>query len=69
MVIAYSFPPYGAIGTLRSLRVVKHLLKQGWSVTVLTGDRSTFLPGTIVDEGLEARVPAAAGSRVWRAGS
>lgn len=67
LVVAYSFPPHGAIGTMRTLRVVRQLHAQGWQVTVLTGSPSHYLPQTPVDMALLARVPHAV--RVVRAGA
>jgi glycosyltransferase involved in cell wall biosynthesis len=65
LVIAYDFPPHGAIGTMRTLRLVRHLAGRGWDVSVLTGTPSTYLPGTPIEPALEAMVPA--GVRVLRA--
>jgi glycosyltransferase involved in cell wall biosynthesis len=56
-VVAYDFPPHAAIGTMRTLRLVRHLARAGWKVSVLTGDPRTYLPSTPVDEALLARVP------------
>ncbi len=58
LVIAYDFPPHGAIGTMRTLRLVRQLCAEGHDVTVLTGSPETYLPGTPVERGLEAQVPA-----------
>lgn len=58
LVIAYDFPPHAAIGTMRTLRLVRHLHDQGWQVTVLTASPDTYLPGTPVERALEAQVPA-----------
>jgi glycosyltransferase involved in cell wall biosynthesis len=58
LVIAYDFPPHGAVGTMRTLRLVRHLDALGWKVSVLTGDPNTYLPSTPVDEASLARVPA-----------
>jgi hypothetical protein len=58
MVIAYDFPPHGAIGTMRTLRLVRQLHQEGWQVTVLTGAPETYVPGTPIERGTEARVPA-----------
>jgi len=57
LVVAYDFPPHAAIGTMRTLRLVRHLVREGWQVSVLTGDPRTYLPSTPVDEGLLERVP------------
>lgn len=57
LVVAYDFPPHAAIGTMRTLRVVQQLAKEGWDVTVLTSDPRTFRASTPVDHALVARVP------------
>jgi len=57
LVVAYDFPPHAAIGTMRTLRLVRHLVRRGWKVNVLTGDPRTYLPSTPVDDALMARVP------------
>jgi hypothetical protein len=57
LVIAYDFPPHGAIGTMRTLRVVRQLHADGWQVAVLTGCPTTYLPGTPVERSLESQVP------------
>jgi glycosyltransferase involved in cell wall biosynthesis len=59
LVVAYDFPPHAAIGTMRTLRVVQQLARQGWEITVLTSDPRTFREGTPVDHSLLSRVPAA----------
>lgn len=57
LVIAYDFPPHGAIGTMRTLRLVRQLAAEGWAITVLTGHPDTYLPGTPIDATLQAQVP------------
>ena len=57
LVVAYDFPPHGAIGTMRTLRLVRQLDADGWDVTVLTSAPETYLPGTPVEPKLEAQVP------------
>lgn len=57
LVVAYSFPPHAAIGTMRTLRVVRQLHARGWDVTVLTGDPASYVAGTPVDMALLERVP------------
>jgi len=66
LVVAYDFPPHGAIGTLRTLRVVRQLSARGWDVTVLTSDPAHFRPSTPNEPALLAQVPA--GVTVLRAG-
>ena len=67
LVVAFNFPPHGAIGTMRTLRVVKRLHSTGWRVTVLTSQPVTYTPGTPIDDGLLAQIPA--GVDVIRAGA
>lgn len=67
LVVAYDFPPHGAIGTMRTLRVVRQLCGRGWQVAVLTGEPATYLPGTPIDSALMEGVPA--GVEVIRAGA
>lgn len=67
LVVAYDFPPHAAIGTMRTLRLVRHLDRVGWNVRVLTGDPSTYLSSTPVDDALLARVPVSV--EVIRAGA
>lgn len=67
LVVAYDFPPHAAIGTMRTLRVVRQLAAMGWQVTVLTSDPASFLPTTPVDQALVGTVPS--GVTVLRAGS
>lgn len=57
LVVAYAFPPYGAIGTMRTLRLVRALHLRGWRVTVLTGHPDTYLPGSPVDAALLEQLP------------
>ena len=49
LVVAYCFPPNGAIGSFRTLRLVKRLVGEGWETSVLTGDAQTYPDGTRVD--------------------
>jgi glycosyltransferase involved in cell wall biosynthesis len=67
LVVAYNFPPHAAIGTMRTLRVVKQLHRAGWRVRVLTSDPSTYSPSTPVDAALMDEIPP--GIEVLRAGS
>jgi glycosyltransferase involved in cell wall biosynthesis len=66
LVVAYDFPPHAAIGTMRTLRVVRLLSARGWDVTVLTSDPAHFRPSTPNDPALLAQVPP--GVTVLRAG-
>jgi glycosyltransferase involved in cell wall biosynthesis len=65
LVVAYNFPPHAAIGTMRTLRVVRRLAEAKWDVTVLTSDPRSYRTGTPVDDALMARVPD--GVRIVRA--
>ncbi|NOT28706.1 MAG: glycosyltransferase [Acidobacteria bacterium] len=65
LVVAYNFPPHAAIGTMRTLRVVRRLAEENWDVTVVTSDPGTYRAGTPVDDRLMARVPE--GVRIVRA--
>ena len=67
LVVAYDFPPHAAIGTMRTLRVIRQLVTAGWDVTVLTSDPDSYLPTTPVDQALMDKVPP--GVRILRAGS
>jgi len=64
LIIAYDFPPHAAIGTMRTLRLVRELDSAGWRITVITGSPHTYLPGTPIDATLEEQVPT--GVRVLR---
>ena len=66
LVVAYDFPPHAAIGTMRTLRVVRLLSARGWDTTVLTSDPAHFRPSTPNDPALLTQVPA--GVTVLRAG-
>ena len=66
LVVAYDFPPHGAIGTMRTLRVVRVLHARGWDVTVLTSDPAHFRPSTPNEPKLLEQVPP--GVTVLRAG-
>jgi glycosyltransferase involved in cell wall biosynthesis len=67
LVIAHTFPPHAAIGSQRTMRVIKQLHARGWQVTVLTGDPATYLPHTPVDTALLEQIPP--GVRIVRAGT
>ncbi len=69
LIVAYDFPPHAAMGTQRTLRVVRRLVDSGWDVTVLTGDPRSFRRGTPVDAALLDRVPdrvRVVRARAWR---
>jgi glycosyltransferase involved in cell wall biosynthesis len=58
LVVAYCFPPNGAIGSFRTLRLVKQLVAEGWHTSVLTGAADSYPEGTLVDHQLLRQVPA-----------
>ncbi len=62
LVVAWWFPPLTGGGVHRPLHFVRHLVRRGFRVTVLTGVPP---PGERRDDGLLAQVPAAA--RILRA--
>ena len=69
LVIAYCFPPHGAIGTHRTLRLVQCLDAEGWDVDVVTPSSTAYAPGTPVDDAFVTRVPASTHTfhtGVWR---
>ena len=51
LIVAYCFPPHGAIGTHRTLRLVQCLSREGWEVDVVTADPAAYMPGTPLDQG------------------
>jgi glycosyltransferase involved in cell wall biosynthesis len=57
LIVAYNFPPHGAVGTLRALRLVRQLDAEGWDVVVLAGAPATYLTGDPIEPGLAAQVP------------
>jgi len=59
LVVACNFPPDASVGTMRTLRLVRHLAGSGWDVDVVTLDPEGFRPGTVVDPMLLDKVPAA----------
>ena len=69
MVIASNFPPDASVGTMRTLRLVRHLMDAGWHVDVLTAAAEGFRSGTVVDPALVGKVPAGVDivrARAWR---
>jgi glycosyltransferase involved in cell wall biosynthesis len=60
LAIACNFPPDASVGTMRTLRLVRHLAGEGWSVDVVTVSPDGFRQGTVVDPALLDKVPAAA---------
>ena len=59
LAIACNFPPDASVGTMRTLRLVRHLVDEGWAVDVVTVSPEGFRPGTVTDSALLAKVPVA----------
>lgn len=57
LVVTARFPPDGAVGNLRTLRLLKHLAEAGTDQEVLTIHPSTYRPGTVIDTARLAQVP------------
>jgi glycosyltransferase involved in cell wall biosynthesis len=57
LVVACNFPPDASVGTMRTLRLVRHLHGQGWTVDVVTVAPDGYRPGTVLDPGLVDRLP------------
>ena len=58
LVVACNFPPDASVGTMRTLRLVRHLHGEGWAVDVVTISPGAYRPGTVSDPALLERVPA-----------
>ncbi len=56
LVLCYFFPPLAGGGVHRVLSFVRELPRFGWDCTVISADRSDYW---VVDDTLEARIPAA----------
>ncbi|HET6348991.1 MAG TPA: glycosyltransferase [Candidatus Krumholzibacteria bacterium] len=54
LVIAYFFPPSGAVGVYRTLKFIKYLPEFGWQPVVLTVSNGKF---PVYDESLMALIP------------
>ncbi len=57
LVITSNFPPDASVGTMRTLRLVRHLAEMGWQIDVVTAAPEGFRPGTLVDAALLEKVP------------
>jgi glycosyltransferase involved in cell wall biosynthesis len=57
LAIAHTFPPAASVGTMRPLRLVKHLAAKEWDVSVLMASPRTYVAGTPFDTDLIAKVP------------
>lgn len=58
LVVACNFPPDASVGTMRTLRLVRHLHGEGWAVDVVTVAPAGYRPGTVCDPALLERLPA-----------
>jgi glycosyltransferase involved in cell wall biosynthesis len=58
LIVACNFPPDASVGTMRTLRLVRHLTASAWQVSVVTVAPRGFRPGTVVDPALVERVPS-----------
>ena len=58
LVVTAAFPPDGAVGSLRTLRLLKHLARTGSDAEVLTIRPDTYRAGTVIDTELLSQVPA-----------
>jgi glycosyltransferase involved in cell wall biosynthesis len=65
LVVTAAFPPDGAVGGLRTLRLLKHLARTGSDAQVLTICPDTYRAGTVIDAELLSQVPE--GVRIVRA--
>jgi glycosyltransferase involved in cell wall biosynthesis len=57
LAIAYAFPPAAAIGAMRPLRIIRRLVEEDLTATVLMGAPHTYRPGMPLDPALLERVP------------
>src|SRR5687768_15594418 len=57
LVVTAAFPPDGAVGSLRTLRLLKHLARTASDVEVLTIRPDTYRAGTVIDTELLSQVP------------
>jgi glycosyltransferase involved in cell wall biosynthesis len=69
MAVTCNFPPDASVGTMRTLRLVRHLAAAGWHVHVVTAATEGFRVGTPTDSALLEKVPAdvqVSRARAWR---
>ena len=69
MIVTTNFPPDASVGTLRTLRLVRHLAEAGWRVDVITAAPERFRAGTVIDMALLEKVPRGvevSRARAWR---
>lgn len=73
LIVAYYFPPLGGIGSVRAVRMARHLPHHGWEPTVLAPSRGTYFtdPALTFDEERVVRTRSLelsrAGTRLLRA--
>lgn len=65
LVITTTFPPDGAVGGLRTVRLVRHLAEAGFMQDVLTLAPASYRPGAVIDAARASAIPA--GVRVLHA--
>ena len=58
MIVACNFPPDASVGTMRTLRLVRHLTDASWNVEIVTLTPDGFRPGTVIDPALLDKVPS-----------
>lgn len=58
LVVAYHFPPLAASGSMRPLAWCRYLERYGWLPRVLTTEPDSVYPPGLIDESLNARLPA-----------
>lgn len=58
LIVTATFPPDGGVGSLRTLRLLKHLAAVGSQTEVLTIAPATYRRGTVIDNGRLAAVPS-----------
>ena len=57
LLVACNFPPDASVGTMRTLRLARHLSASEWHASVVTVAPRGFRPGTVVDPALLDDVP------------
>lgn len=57
MVVACNFPPDASVGTMRTLRLVRHLAESGWDVDVVTVAPDGLRQGAVIDMALVDKIP------------
>lgn len=57
LIATANFPPDAAVGSQRTVRLVRHLVARGWNVDVLTIAPESYRPGGVLDPALLEAVP------------